>query len=78
MNEDMLHNGALPDEARAAVTPRFVIDDGTIRAGTQTSSILALHLDSFPENLRDLAAAERVRNIRERYNHLSTSLVGPP
>jgi alpha-L-rhamnosidase len=55
-----------------------VHEDGTIEGGTQTSYVLALQFDLLPSNLRSLAAAELVRNIQSRNNHLSTGFVGTP
>ena len=77
-NEDMSHYQALFEEARKAFIQRFVRDDGTIEGDTQTSYVLALEFDLLPKELRPLAAAELVRNIRERNNHLSTGFVGTP
>jgi alpha-L-rhamnosidase len=76
--EDALRYEALSDEAREAFIKRFVHQDGTIEGGTQTSYVLALEFDLLPKEFRPLAAAELVRNIRERDNHLSTGFVGTP
>ena len=77
-DKDVLHYNRLFDEARDAFLKRFVHEDGTIQGDTQTSYILALHFDLLPEELRPRAAAELVRNIRARDNHLSTGFVGTP
>jgi alpha-L-rhamnosidase len=77
-DEDVLHYNKLSGEAREAFIKRFVNQDGTIRGNTQTSYILALHFGLLPEELRPRAAAELVRNIRARDNHLSTGFVGTP
>lgn len=76
--EDALRYEALSNEARDAFIKRFVHEDGTIEGGTQTSYVLALEFDLLPKELRPLAAAELVRDIRERDNHLSTGFVGTP
>jgi alpha-L-rhamnosidase len=76
--EDTLCYNALSTEAREAFIKRFVHEDGTIEGGTQTSYVLALEFDLLPQKLRPLAAAELVRNIRERDDHLSTGFVGTP
>jgi alpha-L-rhamnosidase len=76
--EDMSRYQALFEEARGAFLKRFVHEDGTIEGGTQTSYVLALEFDLLPKQLRPLAAAELVRNIQERGNHLSTGFVGTP
>ena len=76
--EDALRYEALSREAREAFTNRFVHEDGMIEGDTQTSYVLALEFDLLPPELRRLAAAELVRNIHERDNHLSTGFVGTP
>ncbi|MBN2086034.1 MAG: family 78 glycoside hydrolase catalytic domain [Anaerolineales bacterium] len=76
--EDASRYQALFEEARAAFRQRFVRGDGTIEGGTQTSYVLALEFDLLPGELRIPAAAELVRKIRERDNHLSTGFVGTP
>ncbi|MHB8753243.1 MAG: glycoside hydrolase family 78 protein, partial [Aggregatilineales bacterium] len=45
---------------------------------TQTAYVLALHFDLLPENLRPVAAAELVADIKRRELHLSTGFVGSP
>jgi alpha-L-rhamnosidase len=75
---DALRYNAFSEEARQAFIKRFVHEDGTIEGDTQTSYVLALEFDLLPQELRPLAAAELVRNIQERDNHLSTGFVGTP
>jgi|SRR5215207_80147 len=65
-------------QAREAFVKRFVLPDGTLKGGTQTSYVLALHFDLLPQDLRPIAVAELVRNIEQRDNHLSTGFVGTP
>ncbi len=65
-------------QAREAFVKHFVLPDGTLKGGTQTSYVLALQFDLLPQDLRSIAAAELVRNIEERDNHLSTGFVGTP
>jgi len=77
-NDDAIRYEAISSEAREAFIQRFVHTDGTIEGGTQTSYVLALEFDLLPEELRPVAAAQLVRNIRERDNHLSTGFVGTP
>lgn len=76
--EDVLRYSALHEKVREAFIKRFVNDDGTIRGATQTSYILALRFNLLPDELRDRAAAELVRNIQNRNDHLSTGFVGTP
>jgi alpha-L-rhamnosidase len=75
---DARHYDALSNEVCEAFNKRFVHPDGTIEGGTQTSYVLALQFDLLPSTLRSAAAAELVRNIQERDNHLSTGFVGTP
>jgi alpha-L-rhamnosidase len=65
-------------QAREAFVKQFVLPDGTLKGGTQTSYVLALHFDLLPADLRSRAVAELVRNIEQRDNHLSTGFVGTP
>ena len=65
-------------QAREAFVKHFVLSDGTLKGGTQTSYVLALHFDLLPADLRSRAVAELVRNIEQRDNHLSTGFVGTP
>ncbi len=69
---------SLSQEVREAFVKRFVNKDGTIKGGTQTSYVLALHFNLLPKELRSKAAEELVRNIQQRDNHLSTGFVGTP
>jgi alpha-L-rhamnosidase len=63
---------------RRAFNKHFVHDDGTIEGGTQTSYVLALQFDLLPKKLRERAAAELIRNVQDRNNHLRTGFVGTP
>jgi len=76
--EDAIRYEGLFEEIREAFVKHYVHEDGTIEGGTQTSYVLALEFDLLPQALRPLAAAELVRNIQGRDNHLSTGFVGTP
>jgi alpha-L-rhamnosidase len=76
--EDALRYDRLSEQAREAFVNRYLHPDGTLEGGTQTAYVLALEFDLLPEELRQKAAAELVRNIREREDHLSTGFVGTP
>lgn len=76
--EDAALYDAYSQQARHAFVKRFVKPDGRLEKATQTGYVLALGFDLLPERLRPLAAAELVRMIRERDNHLSTGFVGTP
>ncbi|MFZ0533617.1 MAG: glycoside hydrolase family 78 protein [Anaerolineales bacterium] len=76
--EDAERYDKLSKQVSEAFVKRFVLPDGTLKGGTQTSYVLALQFDLLPQALRAIAAAELVRNIRQRDNHLSTGFVGTP
>ncbi len=76
--EDAERYDKLSKQVSEAFVKRFVLPDGTLKGGTQTSYVLALQFDLLPQDLRAIAAAELVRNIRQRDNHLSTGFVGTP
>jgi alpha-L-rhamnosidase len=76
--DDAFRYKALSERVRKAFIKHFVNEDGTIRGGTQTSYVLALHFDLLPEKLRPRAATELACNIQERDDHLSTGFVGTP
>jgi alpha-L-rhamnosidase len=65
----------LANDIKAAFNRAYVQEDGTIRAGTQTTYILALHFDLLPETLRAAAVQNLVKDIEQR-GHLSTGFVG--
>jgi len=77
-DEDAEQYDNLSQQAREAFVKHFVLPDGTLKGGTQTSYVLALHFDLLPRDLRSIAVAELVRNIGQRDNHLSTGFVGTP
>jgi alpha-L-rhamnosidase len=77
-DEDAARYDKLSGQAREAFVNRFVLPDGTLKGGTQTSYVLALHFELLPPDLRSIAVAELVRNIEQRDNHLSTGFVGTP
>jgi alpha-L-rhamnosidase len=70
--------GNFSRQAREAFVKHFALPDGTLKGGTQTSYVLALQFDLLPPDLRSVAAAELVRDIEQRDNHLSTGFVGTP
>jgi len=76
--EDAEKYDTISQQAREAFVKHFVLPDGTIKGGTQTSYVLALQFDLLPQDFRSTAAAKLVRNIEQRDNHLSTGFVGTP
>lgn len=77
-DEDADRYDKISTQAKDAFVERYVLPDGTIKGGTQTSYVLALQFDLLPQDLRSTAVAELVRNIEGRDNHLSTGFVGTP
>ena len=65
-------------QAREAFRKQYVLPDGKLVGGTQTSYVLALHFDLLPAELRAAAAVELARDIERCGNHLSTGFVGTP
>ncbi len=63
-------------KVQAAFIAKFVKGDGTVGNGSQTSDLLALHMDLVPENLRQTVADNLSRDIESRDWHLSTGFVG--
>ena len=57
---------------------RFVTPEGLLASGTQTAYVLALHFELLPEELRETAAMELVRDIERREYHIATGFVGTP
>lgn len=76
--EDADRYGRYSKQAREAFVEHYVLPDGTIKGGTQTSYVLALQFDLLPQDIRSIAVAELARNIEQRDNHLSTGFVGTP
>ena len=76
--EDADRYTKLYELVREAFIKRFVLPDGSLIGGTQTSYVLALHFDLLPRDLRSIAVAELVRDIVQKDNHLSTGFVGTP
>ncbi|MBC8009813.1 MAG: family 78 glycoside hydrolase catalytic domain [Burkholderiales bacterium] len=66
----------LAERVKRAFQRRYVTPDGLVAAQTQTSYVLALHFDLLPEESREKAAAELVRDITRRGYLLTTGFVG--
>ena len=75
---EALRYEAMFQTARAAFNRRFVTEGGLVFPGTQTAYVLALHFNLLPEELREQAALELVREIKRRGDKLSTGFVGSP
>jgi alpha-L-rhamnosidase len=70
--------GQLFDKVRAAFQKAFVKEDGTVRTGSQTSYVLALHMNLLDEKQRTLAAQKLVDDIKAHDYHLTTGFLGTP
>src|ERR1035437_2226890 len=63
---------------RDAFDRAYVKADGTVDNGSQTSYVLALHMQLLPEQLRPLAAAKLVEDIQAHKGRLTTGFLGTP
>jgi alpha-L-rhamnosidase len=77
-DEDAERYDNLSRQVKEAFVKHFVLPDGILKGGTQTSYVLALHFDLLPQDLRSIAVAELMQNIEGQDNHLSTGFVGTP
>jgi alpha-L-rhamnosidase len=66
------------DKIQIAFNKAYVKADGTIGTGSQTSYILALHMQLLPENQRAAATEKLVADIKAHDWHLTTGFLGTP
>lgn len=66
------------DAVRAAFNQAYVHSDGTISTGSQTSYVLALHMDLLSPSERVTAADKLVADIQAHNWHLTTGFLGTP
>ena len=64
------------ENIKDAFNRAYVGPEGRVKGDTQTSYVLALHMDLLPEELRAKAAEYLVRTIEEKDWHLATGFVG--
>jgi alpha-L-rhamnosidase len=76
--DDAAHFRALFAQLRDAFNRAFVQPDGTVGSGSQTSYVLALHMNLLPAALRPVAAEKLVADIHAHNNHLTTGFLGTP
>ena len=76
--EDAARYRELFQTARAAWTKRFATAEGLVSPPYQTPYLLGLEFDLLPEEMRSQAAAQLVKDIRNRGTRLSTGFVGSP
>lgn len=65
-------------KVRDAFDHAYVQADGTVGNGSQTSYVLALHMQLLPVELRAKAAAKLVADIKAHQWHLTTGFLGTP
>jgi alpha-L-rhamnosidase len=66
------------EHIRIAFDHAYVKPDGTVGNGSQTSYVLALHMQLIPKELRPLAANKLVADIKAHQWHLTTGFLGTP
>jgi alpha-L-rhamnosidase len=65
-------------KVRAAFNQEYVKPDGTVGTGSQTSYVLALHMNLLAQSLRAIAAEKLVEDIKAHDWHLTTGFLGTP
>jgi alpha-L-rhamnosidase len=63
---------------RTAFNREYVKADGTVGTGSQTSYVLALHMNLLPQNLRAVATDRLTEDIKAHDYHLTTGFLGTP
>lgn len=76
--EDVTVYSALLQRIKEAFLKEYTTPNGATMSNTQTSYVLALQFDMFPDSLREQAAGRLVENIRQYNNHLTTGFLGTP
>jgi alpha-L-rhamnosidase len=66
------------EKIRAAFQKEFIKENGEIGSGSQTSYVLALHMDLVPPHLKLKAVENLVKDIADHDYHLTTGLLGTP
>ncbi len=76
--EDASRYRTLFAQLRDAFNRAFVQPDGTVGSGSQTSYVLALHMNLLPAALQQVATDKLVADIHAHNNHLTTGILGTP
>lgn len=76
--EDVSYYTSLLQKIKDAFINEYTTRNGATMSNTQTSYVLALQFDMFPEPLRQQAADRLVANIKQFKNHLTTGFLGTP
>jgi alpha-L-rhamnosidase len=66
------------EKVRTAFNQEYVKPDGTIGTGSQTSYVLALHMNLLSQRTRALAVEKLVEDIKAHDWHLTTGFLGTP
>jgi alpha-L-rhamnosidase len=77
-NSDAEKYGHLFEKVQSAFNQAFVKPDGTVGSGSQTSYVLALHMNLLVEAQREVAVQKLVDDIRAHDFHLTTGFLGTP
>ena len=76
--DDARKYAGLYQQIRAAFRKEFIKPDGQIGSGTQTSYVVALHMNLVPAELEAAAVNHLVAAIDARGGHVSTGFLGTP
>jgi len=66
------------ERVRKAFNQEYVKSDGTVGTGSQTSYVLALHMNLLSQKDRAIAAEKLVEDIKAHDWHLTTGFLGTP
>jgi alpha-L-rhamnosidase len=77
-NDDVTTYTNLLQKIKDAFLKEYTTPNGATMSNTQTSYVLALQFDLFPEAMRQQAADRLVANIKQYGNHLTTGFLGTP
>ncbi len=66
------------EKVRTAFNQEYVKPDGTVGTGSQTSYVLALHMNLLSQKNRTIAAEKLVEDIKAHDWHLTTGFLGTP
>jgi alpha-L-rhamnosidase len=66
------------EKVRAAFNQEYVKPDGTVGTGSQTSYVLALHMNLLSQPMRAIASEKLVEDIKAHDWHLTTGFLGTP
>ena len=66
------------DQVRSAFDQQYMKPDGTVGNGSQTSYVLALHMQLLPASLRAAASQKLADDIKAHDWHLTTGFLGTP